>query len=386
MWRGVSEIAPPPNPSRKREGNLNDDNPLSAGSQERAENAAEPLLPERLARAITLGGPIPLSQFMAAANAHYYGTRDPLGARGDFTTAPEISQMFGELIGLWLADLWDRAGRPPARYVELGPGRGTLAQDALRAMAKAGLTPPADLVETSPVLRAAQAERLPHAEFHLDLVGLADDAPLLVVANEFFDALPIRQLIATHEGWRERLVACQDTLFLPVAGDRGFDMIIPKHLLYSEPGSILETSPASVAVLRGLAARLLAQGGAALIIDYGYQGPAIGDTLQAVKGHAYANPFDNPGEADLTAHVDFATLREAAEAEGLVVHGPVTQGAFLEAIGLGARAEALAAASPERAEQIALDRKRLTDPEQMGELFKVIALTAPGWPVPAGFA
>ncbi|MBL7372510.1 SAM-dependent methyltransferase, partial [Escherichia coli] len=131
------------------------------------------------------------------ANAHYYATRDPLGARGDFTTAPEVSQMFGELIGLWVADLWQRAGEPPIRYVELGPGRGTLAADALRAMAKAGLAPPVDLVETSPVLRAAQAERVPGAEFHLDLVGLPDDAPLVFVANEFFDALPIRQLIAT---------------------------------------------------------------------------------------------------------------------------------------------------------------------------------------------
>jgi NADH dehydrogenase [ubiquinone] 1 alpha subcomplex assembly factor 7 len=364
-----------------------DDNPLSAGTQERAENAAEPLLAERLARAITMAGPIPLSQFMGAANAHYYGTRDPLGARGDFTTAPEISQMFGELVGLCLADLWDRAGRPEgARYIELGPGRGTLAADALRAMAKAGLTPPVDFIETSPTLRAAQAERVPHAAWHLGFVGLPEDGPLLVVANEFFDALPIRQLVATHEGWRERLVACQDTLFLPIAGDRSFDMIIPPDMRDAPPGSILETSPASVATLRGLAQRLLAQGGAALVIDYGYEGPAIGDTLQAVRGHQYANPFDEPGEADLTAHVDFGTLREAAEAEGLVAHGPITQGAFLAALGIQARTETLAKASPERAEQLALDRDRLVDPEQMGDLFKVIALTAPGWPVPAGFA
>jgi len=362
------------------------DNPLSAAPGEAARNAAGPLLPERLARAITLAGPIPLSQFMGAANAHYYGTRDPLGARGDFTTAPEISQMFGELIGLWMADLWDRAGRPAARYVELGPGRGTLAADALRAMARAGLEPPVDLVETSPTLRAAQAERVPRAEWHLDLVGVADDAPLLVVANEFFDALPIRQLVATAEGWRERLVACQDTLFLPVAGDRSFDMIIPPHLRDAPPGSILETSPASVAVLRGLAGRLLAQGGAALIVDYGYEGPAIGDTLQAVRGHLYANPFEAPGEADLTAHVDFATLKQAAEAEGLVVHGPVTQGAFLRALGIDARTAALARATPARAEDLAADRDRLVAPEAMGDLFKAIALTAPGWPVPAGFA
>jgi NADH dehydrogenase [ubiquinone] 1 alpha subcomplex assembly factor 7 len=361
------------------------DHPLAASPAERIENAAAPLLAERLSRAITLAGPMPLSQYMGAANTHYYATRDPLGSRGDFTTAPEISQMFGELIGLWLTDLWDRAGRPPARYVELGPGRGTLAADALRAMAKAGFQPGVDLVENSPTLRAAQAERVPQAEWHLDLVGLPDDAPLLVVANEFFDALPIRQLVATGEGWRERLVACQDTLFLPIVGDRSFDMIIPRDLLHAPPGSILETSPAGVAILRNLAARLLEQGGAALIVDYGYEGPAIGDTLQAVRGHDYANPFEQPGDADLTAHVDFATLKEAAEVEGLIVHGPVTQGAFLKALGIEPRAEALAKASPDRAEALDMDRDRLIDSEQMGELFKVIALTAPGWPVPAGF-
>ncbi|MEI9850420.1 MAG: SAM-dependent methyltransferase [Sphingomonas sp.] len=323
---------------------------------------------------------------MGAANAHYYATRDPLGARGDFTTAPEVSQMFGELVGVWLADLWHRAGRPQARFVELGPGRGTLAADALRAMAKAGLTPPVHFVETSPTLRAAQAERVPHAEWHLDLLGVEEDRPLLVVANEFFDALPIRQLVQTGEGWRERLIACQDTLFLPIVGERGFDQIIPRHLRGAPPGSVIETSPASVAVLRGLAGRLLAQGGAALIVDYGYEGPAVGDTLQAVRGHTYVNPFEQPGEADLTAHVDFATLKEAAEVEGLIAHGPITQGALLAALGIDARAAALARAAPERAEAVAADRERLVGEEAMGDLFKAIALTAPGWPVPAGFA
>ncbi|MEZ0242133.1 MAG: class I SAM-dependent methyltransferase [Sphingomonas sp.] len=332
-----------------------------------------------------MAGPIPLSQFMGAANAHYYATRNPLGARGDFTTAPEVSQMFGELIGLWLADLWDRAGRPEARYVELGPGRGTLAADALRAMGKADFAPPVHFVETSPILRDAQAQAVPHAEWSLDLVGVEEDTPLLVVANEFFDALPIRQLLKTDMGWRERLVACQDTLFLPVVGDRGFDQIIPYQLKDSDPGSILETAPAAVAILRALAKRLLEQGGAALIVDYGYEGPAVGDTLQAVRGHEYVNPFEDPGEADLTAHVDFATIREAAEIEGLTVHGPVTQGAFLTALGIGPRAEALARARPDRADDIAADRDRLVDDDKMGELFKVIALTAPGWPVPAGF-
>lgn len=342
-------------------------------------------LADRLARAITMAGPIPLSQFMGAANTHYYATRDPLGARGDFTTAPEISQMFGELVGLALADLWDRAGRPHAHYVELGPGRGTLAADALRAMAAADLRPRVHFVENSPVLRAEQAKQAPDAEWSLDLIGLPDDAPLLVVANEFFDALPIRQLVKTRQGWRERLVACQDTLFLPVIGNTVFDPIIPPRFSDAPDGSILETSPASVAILRALAARLLAQGGAALIIDYGYRGPGLGDTLQAVRGHAYANPFENPGEADLTAHVDFGTLIEAARVEGLEAHGPVTQGAFLDTLGIAARARALATRSPERAAEIDTARNRLIGEEAMGELFKVVALTAPGWPVPAGF-
>lgn len=343
-------------------------------------------LPERLARAITLAGPIPLSQFMAAANAHYYATRDPLGTAGDFTTAPEISQMFGELIGLCLADWWDRAGRPDARYVELGPGRGTLAADALRAMAAAGLAPPVHFVETSPVLRAAQAERVAHAEWCLDLVGLPDDGPLMIVANEFFDALPIRQLIRTADGWRERLVACQDTMFLPVTGQTGFDAIIPPTFRAAEPGAILETSPASVATMRALAARLIAQGGCALVIDYGYAGPAIGDTLQAVRGHGYANPFDNPGEQDLTAHVDFGTLAEAARVEGLQVAGPVSQRAFLGALGIEPRTEALVRAAPDRAEATRGERDRLIDADAMGELFKVLAVAAPGAPMPAGLA
>jgi len=347
---------------------------------------SEPLLPERLARAITLAGPIPLSQFMAAANDHYYATRDPLGERGDFTTAPEVSQMFGELIGLALADAWDRAGRPPARYVELGPGRGTLAADALRAMAKAGLEPPVHFVETSPVLRAAQAERVPHAEWHIDLMSVPEDGALLVVANEFFDALPIRQLVRTDEGWRERLVACQDTLFLPVIGDRGFDQIIPPGLRDAARGSVLETSPAAVGVMRNLANRLIAQGGAALAIDYGYEGPALGDTLQAVSEHQYVNPFDRPGEQDLTAHVDFATLAEAARAEGAEVAGPVEQGLFLTRLGIDARAAALARAVPEQAEALVTARQRLVAQDMMGELFKVLAVTAPGWPQPAGLA
>ena len=338
-------------------------------------------LPERLARAITLGGPIPVSQFMAAANAHYYATRDPLGAGGDFTTAPEISQMFGELIGLWAADLWDRAGRPAdAVWVELGPGRGTLTADALRAMAKAGFAPPVHFVETSPMLRAEQAKRVAHATWHDDVEDLPGDRPLIIIANEFFDALPIRQLVRAAGGWHERLVACQDVLFLPIAGKQVPDSVIPEALRDAAPGAIIETSPASVGIMRVLAARIVAQGGALLAIDYGYHGPAVGDTLQAVRGHAFANPFDEPGERDLTAHVDFATLGLVGHASGAIASGPVDQGALLRALGIDARAAALAQHDP----RVLADRARLVD--TMGNLFKALAIRHPDWPQPAGFA
>lgn len=340
-------------------------------------SSAEPLLAERLARAITLAGPISVAQFMAAANGHYYATRDPLGQ--DFITAPEISQMFGELIGLWLAELWDRAGRPDAAYAELGPGRGTLAADARRAMAKAGFAPPVHFVETSPVLRAAQAERVADAAWHDSIETLPDDVPLLIVANEFFDALPIRQLVRGRDAWHERLVACQDTLFLPIAGDPVPEAIIPEPLRPAPPGAVIETSPASVAIARALAERLARQGGGLLAVDYGYEGPALGETLQAVRAHAFVNPFEAPGEHDLTAHVDFATLAAALAQGGAVPHGPVTQGAFLTTLGIDARAAALGPA-------VSADRDRLVAPDQMGQLFKVLAATAPGWPRPEGFA
>lgn len=346
---------------------------------------ADPLLPERLARAITLGGPIPVAQFMAAANTHYYATRDPLGARGDFVTAPEISQVFGELIGLWLADLWDRAGRPAVHYVELGPGRGTLASDALRAMAKAGLTPPVHFVETSPCLRTAQAHAVPQAHWHDDVTTLPNDAPLLIVANEFFDALPVYQLVRRGEAWHERLVACQDTLFLPIAGKAVPDDVVPEALRDAGPGSIIESSPASVAIVRALARRLAQQGGAALIVDYGYEGPAVGETLQAVKAHGYANPFDQPGEHDLTAHVDFATLAAMAGLSGAQVYGPVAQGDFLAQLGIAERMSLLARAHPERGPELAETHRRLTHPSEMGALFQAMAFTGGDWPVPAAF-
>jgi NADH dehydrogenase [ubiquinone] 1 alpha subcomplex assembly factor 7 len=340
----------------------------------------------RLRRLIETTGPISVAQYVAEANAHYYATRDPLGAAGDFTTAPEISQMFGELVGLCLADLWLRAGRPVARYLELGPGRGTLAADALRAMRSAGLRPEVHFVETSPVLREAQAERVPDAHWHRDMATVPGDRPLLVAANEFFDALPVHQLIRTDRGWRELLVRDAGESFERVPGPARPEAAVPAPLRGAPSGTVLETSPASVGVMRQLAQLLARAGGAALMIDYGHAETAPGDTLQAVSAHGYADPWTAPGERDLTAHVDFGALAEAARGEGLRVLGPVEQGRWLKALGIDQRAAALAAAAPARTEDVTAARERLTAPEQMGRLFKVLALAAPSWPDPAGFA
>ena len=343
-------------------------------------------LPKRLARLIEADGPISVAQYIATANAHYYATRDPLGAAGDFTTAPEISQMFGELVGLWLADLWRRAGAPAdVTYVELGPGRGTLAADALRAMRAARLGPDVHFVETSPALRRGQAEHFPSATWHDDLGTVPDDCPLLVVANEFFDALPIRQIVRGAGSWHERLVGLAGGRFQPGAGPRIGSELIPPHLRHAPVGTVIETSPASVAVVRALAQRLATRGGAALIVDYGHDRTSAGETLQAVSNHSYADPWTEPGERDLTAHVDFEALGSAARGEGVCVWGPVGQGAWLGALGIDARAASLSKAGPGRAEEIEAARHRLTAPNGMGTLFRVLALTAPGWPEPAGF-
>jgi SAM-dependent MidA family methyltransferase len=341
-------------------------------------------LAERLRRLIESGGPICVAHYMAEANAHYYATRDPLGAAGDFTTAPEISQMFGELVGLWCADLWARAGRPDAAWVELGPGRGTLAADAMRAMRAAGLEPPVHFVETSPVLRGRQAERVPQARWHADLSTLPEDVPLLVVANEFFDALPVRQLVRGERGWHERLVGWSDGRFMPGAGPAVPEATIPAHLRGAPAGTVIEVSPASLALVRELARRIDMQGGAALIVDYGHDRTSAGETLQAVAMHEYAHPWMEPGERDLTAHVDFEALGSAA-AESCNVHGPVAQGEWLIRLGIDARTDALSRAAPRRAEEIAGARERLVAPDQMGALFRVLALSARAWPSPEGF-
>jgi SAM-dependent MidA family methyltransferase len=327
---------------------------------------------------------------MAEANSHYYATRDPLGSSGDFVTAPEISQMFGELIGLCLADIWMRSGRRAApNYVELGPGRGTLAADALRAMQSAEVTCDVHLVETSPLLRQRQRAACPPAVFHADLSDLPMAGPLLVVANEFFDALPIRQAIKTAGGWKERVlirsVSDEDESFEAVPGYRAVDAMVPEPLRDAPVGAIHEQSLASAEIALELANRIARQGGAALLIDYGYEGPALGDTLQAVRNHAYADPFRNVGECDLTAHVDFTLLANMGRQAGLSVLGPVGQGDYLLRLGIDARLQSLIRTQPAQAEQLSAARHRLVADDQMGTLFKVLALVHPDWARPEGF-
>ena len=302
---------------------------------------------------------------MEACNTYYYATRDPLGARGDFTTAPEISQMFGELVGAALADSWKRAGAPAdAIYVELGPGRGTLSSDALRVLRAAGFAGEVHFVETSPVLRERQAEAIPDARWHESIDELPAKS-LLLVANEFLVALPVRQFVASEE--RRVTVA---------AGGLAFD----------RDGEIVETSPARDEAVLAIATCLAAMGGVALFIDYGHERSAPGDTLQAVRGHGYAAVLASPGEQDLTAHVDFEAVANAARSAGAEVTTIVTQRHWLNRLGIGARAAALADSNPERADELAAAVQRLTGRDEMGELFKVIAIHSPHWPAPAGFA
>ena len=338
-------------------------------------------------RLIRATGPISLTQFMGESNARYYASRDPLGQGGDFVTAPEISQMFGELVGLWLADIWAGAGYPAqCCYVELGPGRGTLAQDALRAAAKHGLDPEVHLVEASRVLRGVQAQAMPQARFHDDLSTLPMDRPLLIVANEFLDALPVRQLVRTGNGWRQRMVGLEGESFVFVAGAQPMDAAVPSEWRNAAPGTILETCPAAAAILYELAGRLARQGGAALFIDYGHERTQTGSTLQAVRAHRKVDPFAAPGTADLTALVDFATLARIARSREARHIGTAEQGQWLRQLGIEARAQALAANAPDQAADVHAAMMRLTVPEQMGRLFKVMGLAGPGWPGGAGFS
>ena len=342
-------------------------------------------LADALIRRIQERGPIPVADYMEAANGCYYAAHDPFGLKGDFITSPEISQMFGEMIGIWFADLWTRSRAATVHYVELGPGRGTLAADALRAMGALGHSPQVHFVETSPVLRTLQKDRLPDATWHDGIETLPTDAPLIIIANEFFDALPYRQYIRTYSGWRERMVGLGDEGFAPVPGPVPAEDSVPEHLHDAVAGSIYETSPAGLAIGNALARRITRQGGALLAIDYGHEDYDAGDTLQALNAHAYADVFSNPGANDLTAHVDFTALAQAGRLGGARIEGPVSQSYFLGTLGIAARAAALGRHHPDRAEEIGAAYHRLTDEEEMGTLFRAIAMLNPKWPKAAGF-
>ena len=321
-------------------------------------------LERALRERIQAEGPISVEAFMQACNAYYYATRDPLGARGDFTTAPEISQMFGEMVGACLADAWKRAGATAdAIYAELGPGRGTLAADALRLLRSAGFAGEVHLVETSPALRQAQKDAVPDAVWH-EAIEALPAMPLLLVANEFLDALPVRQFVG---GMERRVVVA--------AGGLAFD----------RDGEIVEDSPDRDEAVAAIALCLAQKGGVALFIDYGHERSAPGDTLQAVRGHGFSPVLANPGEQDLTAHVDFEAVARAAIDAGAAVTRVVTQGDWLIGLGIEARAQSLQRANPERAMDIESALHRLTAADQMGSLFKLIALHSPDWPAPAGF-
>ena len=336
-------------------------------------------LADLLLARIAQHGPISIASYMADALMHpdhgYYATRDPFGAAGDFITAPEISQMFGELIGLSLAQAWLDQGAPnPVTLAELGPGRGTLMADILRATAGVQGFHTAlrvHFVETSAHLRRLQAARVPQAVWH-DGIDSLPDAPLLLVANEFFDALPIRQFVRQGDGWRERMVGAQNGQLVIGLSAAAPLAQINHRLGDTQDGDLVEYCPALPGIVGAIGDRIASYGGAALVIDYG-DWQSLGDTFQALSGHSAVDPLAAPGMADLTAHVDFAAIAAAA--------GParfskvVTQGVFLERLGITARAQTLAQrlTGDARAAHVAAHR-RLTHPAEMGDLFKVIAL------------
>ncbi len=351
-------------------------------------------LADRLRALIASEGPVDVGRFMALCMAvrdqGYLEQGEMLGARGDFITAPEISQVFGELIGLALAAGWQALGEPPRiRIGELGPGRGTLLADLWRATAVLPAFREAvvgvELVEISRRLRARQRETLGHLPiaFHDGIESLPADLPLFLVANEFFDALPIRQYVRTDRGWCERLVAVDEE------GRFHFTLAplpLPLGGADAEPGEVREIAPARQAVAAGIAARIAATGGLACIIDYGAR-ELRGDTLQAVRRHRRVDPLDHPGEADLSSHVDFAALARAARREGAAVFGPVSQGLFLERLGVRTRlAVLLRDVREERVRRSLVEGvARLVAPQAMGGLFQVLAITAGNAPPPPGF-
>jgi len=340
---------------------------------------------------IAANGPIPVSEYMSLCLAHpeygYYMKRDPLGKDGDFITSPEISQVFGELLGLWIASQWEKQGKPKATLLEMGPGRGTLMVDALRATRNIKGFHDAisvRLLEISPALKQKQWQSL--AGKHPDIGWLEDtqslsEQPLFFLANEFFDALPINQFVMTDAGWKERLIDCVDGQLSFVttakAGVLNEQLGKTKDRIPASAGMIIETCEAADEIITKLAGHITKHGGAGLIIDYGYL-EGSGDTLQAMRRHQYFEIFSKPGSADLTAHVDFTALKEAAEKAGAKTLGGAPQGRFLMKIGAGQRTQKLCAnASSEQSKLLISGLDRLASPEKMGELFKVLAILPP---------
>jgi NADH dehydrogenase [ubiquinone] 1 alpha subcomplex assembly factor 7 len=361
-----------------------------------ARGAQGGLLAELSAR-IRREGPMRVDQFMEACHAHpLYGYRHKersIGAGGDFVTAPEISQVFGELIGLWSAVAWETMGRPaPLRLAELGPGRGTLMRDALRAgKAMPGFLPAVSvhLVEISQPMRQLQRAALLLSDaggahvsavmWHETLAGVPE-GPAIVIANEFLDALPIRQFVHDGRTWRERMVALGHGGHLVFAAGNAVDLRSNRP---AQPGAILEVRTGEDELLTALATRTAPT--LALFIDYGPAEPSFGDTLQAVRGHAYVDPLAEPGVADLTAHVQFAVLAGKAHAAGLAAGGPLTQAEFLGRLGIVERTARLMALNPSRAAALEAATQRLMSPGGMGQLFKAMAVHSPSLPTPPGF-
>ena len=349
-------------------------------------------LAELLARRIAAQGPITIADYMAECLLHprhgYYSTRDPFGQAGDFITAPEISQMFGELIGLFLAQCWIDQGRTaPCLLAEIGPGRGTLMADALRAIARVpGMHDAAQvhLVEASPALRARQAETLgPGVTWHHRIEGLPE-GPLYLVANEFFDALPIRQFLRAGAGWRERQVGVAGTRLATGYGPETGYAQLAHRLADTDEGGIVEQCPALATIGGEIARRIAGLGGVAVVIDYGGW-HSRGDTLQAIRAHRPDDPFAAPGETDLTAHVDFEALATAFQSAGAVASAMTMQGVFLERLGITARAGVLARGLGDGAlERHVAAHRRLTHPDEMGQLFKVMACHPAGTATPPG--
>ena len=348
-------------------------------------------LAEKLVRHIRASGPISIADFMAVCLADpehgYYMRREAFGSTGDFVTAPEVSQIFGELVGIWAVAVWEMMASPK-RFVlaELGPGRGTLMADLLRtAKIKPAFLKAANihLLEISPRLREIQRETLSRGGLAVQWHGQIDDlpdGPTIFIANEFFDALPIHQFQWSDNKWSERVVG------LTAEGKLAFGLRPVDQRPPSVPlpeGAVVETSPAAKAAMTTIARKLKRDGGAALVIDYGSAKPGGKSTLQAVRAHKYDDPFSAPGEADLTAHVDFAALARAATEAGGAARPLMRQGEFLIRLGLVERSKVLGRNKDTKTRDvIASGIERIAAPKAMGDLFKVLAISAPGLMLP----